>query len=97
LDESITLNGQHFTKNVPAKILKYLLDSHLREGKSEFEYRELKRLFEISQGQKNSNFEVRFYRLVERLKEECPSVCVEKTGRGRFSLIVNGTLEFKEA
>lgn len=96
-DESITLNGNHFTKNIPAKILKYLLESHLRDGKSEFEYRELKRLFEISQGQKNANFEVRFYRLVEKLKEECPSVWVDKTGRGRFKLVVRGDLEFRES
>lgn len=96
-DESITLNGQHFTKNVPAKILKYLLDAHQKEGKSEFEYRELKRLFEISQGQKNANFEVRFTRLVEKLKEDCPTVSVDKTGRGRFTLVVNGQVEFSEA
>ncbi|MEO6097381.1 MAG: hypothetical protein ABIW76_17685 [Fibrobacteria bacterium] len=96
-DESITLNGRHFTKNIPAKILKYLLETYLRDGKSEFEYRELKRLFEISQGQKNANFEVRFYRLVEKLKEECPAVWVEKTGRGHFKLIVKGILDFQES
>ncbi len=95
-DESITLNGIHFTKNIPAKILKYLLESYQRDGKSEFEYRELKRLFEISQGQKNSNFEVRFYRLVDKLKEECPAIRVEKTGRGRFALRVTGIVRFQE-
>lgn len=96
VDESITLNGQYFTKNVPAKILKYLLESYLRQGKSEFEYRDLKRLFEISQGQKHSNFEVRFYRLTEKLKEECPTVSVDKTGRGRFAFVVTGSLEYSE-
>lgn len=94
-DESMNLNGAHFTKNVPAKILKYLLESHQQSGKSEFEYRELKRIFEISQGQKNANFEVRFYRLVEKLKEECPAVWIEKRGRGKFSLIVSGELEYR--
>jgi len=95
-DESITLNGEHFTKNVPAKILKYLLETHQREGKAEFEYRELKRQFEISLGQKNANFEVRFTRLAEKLKSECPTVAVEKTGRGKFALIVSGVLEYAE-
>ena len=90
----MTLNGQYFTKNIPAKILKYLLESYQREGKSEFEYRELKRMFEISQGQKNANFEVRFYRLVEKLKEDSPSISVDKTGRGKFTLVVSGVLEF---
>lgn len=96
-DESITLNGEHFTKNVPAKIMKYLLETHQREGKAEFEYRELKRQFEISLGQKNANFEVRFTRLAEKLKSECATVTVEKTGRGKFTLIVNGVLEYAEA
>lgn len=65
-------------------------------GKSEFEYRGLERLFEISQGQKNANFEVRIYRFVEKLKEERPSVWVVKNGRGRFTLAVKGILEFQQ-
>lgn len=96
-DESITLNGEYFTKNVPAKILKYLLETHQKEGKAEFEYRELKRQFEISLGQKNAHFEVRFTRLAEKLKSECPTMALEKTGRGKFSLVVNGVLEYAEA
>lgn len=95
-DESLSLNGRHFTKGVPAKILKYLFEAHLHEAKSDFEYRELKRIFEITQGQKNSNFEVRFYRLVEKLNDECPAIRIEKTGRGRFSLRVTGGLQYRE-
>ena len=92
-DESMTLNGAHFTKGIPAKILKFLLESHLNDGKNEFEYRDLKRLFEISLGQKNSNFEVRFYRLVEKLESEPIGLRIEKTGRGRFRLIASGRLQ----
>jgi hypothetical protein len=73
------------------------LAAHQKDGKAEFEYRELKRQFEISLGQKNANFEVRFARLSEKLKSECPTVAVEKTGRGKFALIVNGVLEYAEA
>lgn len=40
--------------------------------------------------------EVRFYRLIEKLKEECPSVCVDKTGLGRFKRVVIGILEFQD-
>jgi hypothetical protein len=85
-DESITLNGEHLVKGIPAKILRNLLAIHIREGRCEFEYREFKRDFEISLGQKNSNFEVRFYRLMERLEEKCPSMTIGKSGRGRFVL-----------
>jgi hypothetical protein len=94
-DESMTLNDAHFTKGIPAKILKFLLETYLNDGKSEFEYRELKRLFEISLGQKNSNFEVRFYRLVEKLDNEPIGLRLEKTGRGKFRLVVSGGLELE--
>jgi len=96
-DESLTLNGKHFTKGIPAKIMKGLIEAYIKEGKREFEYRDFKRRFEISLGQKNANFEVRFTRLAEKLKSECPTVAVEKTGRGKFALIVNGVLEYAEA
>lgn len=47
--------------------------------------------------QKDANFEVRFTRLAEKLKSECPAVTLEKTGRGKFTLIVNGIIEYSEA
>lgn len=95
-DESISLNGKHFVKGVSAKILRSLISAYLKDGRCEFEYREFKRDFEISLGQKNSNFEVRFYRLVEKLEEKCPSIVIEKKGRGRFTLAVNAKLSFEE-
>jgi hypothetical protein len=95
-DESVTLNGVHFTKGIPARIMKSLLEAYVREGKREFEYREFKRKMEISLGQKNSNFEVRFYRIMEKLKAESQGVRIEKTGRGRFRLSVHGTFKYLE-
>jgi hypothetical protein len=94
-DESLTLNESHFTKGIPAKILRFLLEAYLNDGKSEFEYREPKRLFEISLGQKNSNFEVRFYRLVEKLESGTAGLRIEKTGRGKFRLVVSGRLQLE--
>jgi hypothetical protein len=95
-DESITLNGEHLVKGVPAKILRSLITAYLKDGRCEFEYREFKRDFEISLGQKNSNFEVRFYRLVEKLEEKCPSIVIEKIGRGRFLLKVTSKLTLED-
>jgi hypothetical protein len=96
-DESLTLNGNHFTKGIPAKILKYLVEAYLQEGRRDFEYRDLKRRFEITLGQKNSNFEVRFYRLIEKLESEPIGMRIEKTGRGRFRLVVSSTLKLEAA
>ncbi|MEO6097380.1 MAG: hypothetical protein ABIW76_17680 [Fibrobacteria bacterium] len=95
-DESITLNGAYFTRGIPARILTALLQSWLETGKTEFEYSEFKRRFEISLGQKNSNFEVRFYRLIDKLRQECKAITIEKTGRGKFRLVVDGVLELKD-
>jgi len=89
-DESIALNGEYLTKGMPAKILRSILAAHAREGRTVFEYRDFKRDFEISLGQKNSNFEIRFYRLMEKLAEKDCGLHIEKGERGRFSLVTSG-------
>lgn len=70
---------------VLAKILRSFLHAFTLEGKRDFEYREFKRDFEIGMGMKNSNFEVRFYRLIEKLEEKYPDFKIVKSDRGRFS------------
>lgn len=75
--------------------MKHLFEAHVHESKCDFEYRDLKRIFEITQGQKNSNFEVRFYRLVDKLNRECPGVRIEKTGRGQFRLYVGEGFQYR--
>lgn len=95
-DESISVNGVHLTKGVPAKILRNIIAARVRQGRKEFEYRDFKRDFEISAGQKNANFEVRFYRLMKKLEEAAPSIAIVKSGRGRFTLESKSVLELKE-
>jgi hypothetical protein len=82
-DESITINGEHLTKGIPARILRNILQGFIK-GRTEFEYREFKRDDDISLGQKNSNFEVRLYRLMGTLAERCADFRIEKSERGRF-------------
>lgn len=96
-DESLSLNGKHFAKGIPAKIMRSLLQSYLRTGRTDFEYREFKRDFEISLGQKNANFEVRFYRLMEKVAEQGGSFRIEKTGRGAFRFHVEVDVRLEEA
>lgn len=94
-DESLALNGTTFVKGVSAKILKYLLEAFLDEGRSSFEYKELKRQFNITLGQKNSNFEIRFYRLVDNLEIESSGLRIERTGRGKFRMVTKGSVRFE--
>jgi hypothetical protein len=93
-DESMTLNGVNFIKGISAKILKYLLEGYLIDGRSSFEYKELKRQFEITLGQKNSNFEIRFYRLVDKLENDSSGLRIERTGRGKFRVVTKGKVRF---
>jgi hypothetical protein len=95
-DESMTLNGEHLIKGIPAKILRNVLIGHLSDGRTEFEYRDFKRDFEISLGQKNSNFEVRFYRLIEKLEEKERGLRIVKGERGRFTLITTCKVVLQE-
>jgi hypothetical protein len=94
-DESMTLNGSGFIKGIPAKILKYLLEAYQAEGRCGFEYKELKRRFDITLGQKNSNFEIRFYRLMEKLGNESPGFRIERTGRGKFQVIAKASVRIE--
>jgi hypothetical protein len=95
-DQSLSLNGRHFLKNVPAKILNKILAAYTLKGRREFEYRDFKRDFEISFGRKNSNFEIRFYRLLEKLKQENAGIRIRKRGRGSFTVEAEGTIEYRE-
>lgn len=94
-DESMTLNDVNFIKGFSAKILKYLLETYLIDGRSSFEYKELKRRFDITLGKKNSNFEIRFYRLMEKLESDSPGLRIERTGRGKFRLVTKGKVGFE--
>lgn len=94
-DESISFNGATITKGIPVKILKSLLQSYLSEGKSEFEYREFKRQFDISLGMKNSNFEIRFYRLIDKYESSGSNLKIIKAGRGKFRIESSGVIVFK--
>ncbi len=78
-------------------MMKALLEADVHEVKREFEYRELKRDMQIILGQKSSNFEVRFYRRVEKPRAESQGVRIEKTSRSRFQLSVDGGFSYREA
>jgi hypothetical protein len=94
--QSMSLNGKHFLKNIPAVILQRILVAYTTQGKREFEYREFKGDFEISFGQKHSNFEIRFYRLLEKLDRADAGLKIRKLERGRFAVEAGIRLEYRE-
>ena len=86
------LNGQPLVRGISAQLLRSILSSHLEDSRRDFTYREFKREFETTLGQKSTNFEVRFYRLADKLKERTGTLALVRTGRGAFRLETNGPI-----
>ncbi|MDB5050049.1 MAG: hypothetical protein JWO30_3120 [Fibrobacteres bacterium] len=89
LDDSISCNHCYLTKGVPARILKKLLEYHVYENRTYFEYREFKRDRELFVQPKTTNFEVRLRRLMKLVRIQLP--------RFRFEVIGPGKLHFSYA
>jgi hypothetical protein len=95
-DESISINGLHFVKNVPAKILKKIVKAYCSKGQTVFSHREFAADKSIFEDPKHPNLVVRLQRLSQALNNQFPSITLKKTSRGRFSLITGCRMEYHE-
>jgi adenylate cyclase len=96
-NDSIFLGDAYLIKGVAGAILWKLLRDHRQLGRTEFSNRELRldpalRLPDIS-----DNLEARLLLLQRRLAEQSGPLRIEKTGRGRFRLVVDRPVELVEA
>jgi adenylate cyclase len=96
-NDSVFLQDRYLIKGVAGAILCKLLRDHLRDGRTEFSNRELRldpalRLPDIS-----DNLEARLLLLQRRLAEHSPDLRIEKTGRGRFRLVVQRPVQLVES
>lgn len=96
-NDSIFVGDRYLIKGVAGAILWKLLGDHVRKGRTEFSNRELRldpalRLPDVS-----DNLEARLVLLRRRLAEHGPELRLEKTGRGRFRLIVQQPVQLVEA
>ncbi len=87
-NDSIFLGDHYLIKGVAGAILWKLLRDHQQHGRTEFSNRELRldpalRLPDVS-----DNLEARLLLLQRRLAESAAPLRIEKTGRGRFRLVV---------
>ena len=96
LDDSVTINGEHFIRNVPAKIFRRVLKTYLLTGRTTFENREFKRDAEITLDVSNPNFEGRLNRLMARLEESHPELIIVRRKRGEFVFSPKCSISFHE-
>jgi GAF domain-containing protein len=88
-NDSIFLGDSYLIKGVAGAILWKLLRDHQQQGRTEFTNRELRLDPALKLPDVADNLEARLLLLQRRLAEHGGGVRIEKTGRGRFRLVVD--------
>ncbi|HVZ45577.1 MAG TPA: GAF domain-containing protein [Ramlibacter sp.] len=87
-NDSVFLDDAYLIKGVAGAILWKLLRDYSVQGRIEFSNRELRLDPSLKLPDVSDNLEARLLLLHRRLAEQSPHLRIEKTGRGRFRLVV---------
>jgi hypothetical protein len=87
-NDSVFIDGHYLIKGVAGAILWKLLRDHAQDGRTEFSNRELRLDTSIGLPELGDNLEARLLLLRRRLAEHGDKLGIEKTGRGRFRLVL---------
>lgn len=96
-DHSVFIDNDYLIKGVAGSILWTLLNEHVQSGRCDFCNRELRRDRRLPLPDFADNLETRLILLARRLAERCPAIALEKTGRGRFRLVLTRPLALQAA
>jgi adenylate cyclase len=96
VDGSTFLDGDYLIKGVAGRVLWVLLSHHAREGRIDFTNKEVRLDPSLELPEFRDNLESRLILLKRRLEERDAPIRIEKTGRGRFRLLVDGDLLLDE-
>jgi adenylate cyclase len=92
-NDSIFIGDTYLIKGVAGCILWKLLRDRESQGRTEFSNRELRLDPALKLPDVSDNLEARLLLLQRRLAEHSPHLRIEKTGRGRFRLVVERPVE----
>lgn len=92
-NDSVFINDRYLIKGVAGAILCKLLREYMGQGRTEFSNRELRLDPALRLPDFSDNLEARLLLLQRRLAEHGPDLRIEKTGRGRFRLVLQRPVE----
>lgn len=96
-NHSVFVGSEYLIKGVAGAILWKLLQTHEESGRDQFSNRELRAATDLGLPEISDNLEARLVLLQRRLAERCPSIALQKTGRGLFKLVLDQPLRLVEA
>lgn len=95
-DSGVYVNGQYLIKGVAGALLRKLLKDYVTRGRTEFSTRELRHEPSLKLPDLYDNLGARLVLLQRRLEQQCPDLRIERTGRGRFRLVVRRLVQLAD-